>query len=255
LIKSTEFTSDTVTVNDRKVPRMIMRDNVGNSGGWLVGLVRETVKYASGARKSSLPKVAELLGALESCLEEMLAAGQARFFHTAECDPRLLVREQVLRSEPCDFVAAKIAEPDYLGIFKTAPLFAAVQPSFFSRSIAASVDMLHILLDNGQDPNKPDEALTGSTPWSTFAFRALPWSSSGQHRGGEDAFQVAVDRELFIKFLSFGANPNAREPWSGTTVFAMFLLSAFSASLREARVPLKMTTTSPFSAKPGTRPM
>jgi len=242
-IKSTSFSGGTIiTPGGRVISRMIQRDATGNSGGWLVLLLRDAMGYASRAEKSSLPKVTELLGELERCVDEMVATGQAQFLYS-RCDPKLLVREEVLRSELCDYVAGKLADPDYLRVFTYNPLFSVVQPSFFSRSMVVCVDMLHLLLDHGLDPNEADKTLAGSTPWSIFASRALPWAPT-QTR--EDDFHTVLETGVFMKFLSFGADPNACEPWSCTPAFPMFLLSVFSECLKESRTDAFLRTLDKF---------
>jgi hypothetical protein len=232
LIKSGDFASGCVSLNGREVPRMAMRDGAGNCGGLLVALLREVVQYASLAENSSISAVTEHMDMLESWLEEIFSTGQAKWFTRTPCEPKLLVREHVLRSDLCDYVKGKLSGSDYLGCFKIPPLIAAFQPSAYSRKLGISMGMLHLLLDHDQNPNEVDHSSGGSTPWTTFAYRTVPGFSTTYD---EDTFQLAVDHRLFSKFLAFGANPNAREPWTHTNVFVWFLMSSFSALLREAQ--------------------
>jgi len=220
------------------VSRPVVRNSPGDSGGLLIQLLNECLDYASGVGKGALEQMAELLDELERAVDEMFQTGQARFF-AGNGQPRLLVREAVLRSNFHSYVAYKLAmsPDDYFASFEASPLFVALRPPL------RGTEMLTMLLGHGLDPNQVSRAIPESTPWVAFINRASLWS---HQLSGSRAFFFALKRGLFSEFLAHGADPNARHSDTGLTVFAMYLLTASKFQLESDTIEAYLRTFDDF---------
>ncbi|CAJ0544007.1 Ff.00g040360.m01.CDS01 [Fusarium sp. VM40] len=91
LIKSTRFAK-------------IVRTSPGQSGGYLISLLRETLNYVPDAAVSSNSQVTLLLNTLEHSIGEMFETSQASFIY-GKCEGRLLFREEALRSNLAKYIS------------------------------------------------------------------------------------------------------------------------------------------------------
>jgi hypothetical protein len=187
----------------------------------LIVLLQGTLDYASEAEKCSLREIVDLLDELEYALVDIFETQQAHFIF-GECHPKLLFREEILRSNVSGYIAKKLSElPEYLFDFEASPLSVALEIDL------PYVDTIRVLLQTGEDPN--ERSMLSDTeyvePWVRFTYDASPWSVTPL---GRRPFNFLLDNGFFSLFLSYGADPNGKMPGYDFTVFAMYLMTIFS---------------------------
>lgn len=209
-IKSTSFKSGVLRAEQPS----------GNTGR-LVEELDNAMRYASLVETKTSLSVFDLLDELELALEEMFRTGQASFDIGSSCEPKVLFRETILRSNLAAYVRQKLKDiPGYLSKLQASPIIIA------ATAIDPPVDTLRTLLQNGEDPNGPSE-LYGrviTTPWLYICFAASPWSYASRD---SKTLGDILENGLFMLFLSYGANPNSSQSDCNFTAFAMYLMVAF----------------------------
>jgi len=192
----------------------------GHNSGILIDRLATTLEHASQVSEEESEKLAELLDELECAFEEMFQTKQASFRLEAG-EPKLVFREEVLRSNAAPYVAKKLADiPDYLSKSQLAPLSVAVTAE------VPQPDTIRILLQHGEDTNSVSRVSGNASmsPWVHLCFIASPWSFTGL---GEEVLSDSLDRRLHRLFLSYGADPNSTMSGCNFTVFAMYLMTIF----------------------------
>lgn len=191
------------------------------ASGQLIVLLQGILDYASEAEKCSAGEIVDLLDELEYALCDIFETRQAHFILGA-CHPKLLFREEILRSNLAGYISKKLSEiPEYLVDFEVSPLSVALETDL------PYVDTIRVLLQRGEDPNK--QSMLSDTecvePWVRFVYDASPWSVTPL---GWRPFNFLVDHGFFHLFLSYGADPNSKMPGYDFTVFTMYLMTVFS---------------------------
>lgn len=221
LIKSTNFCFGTASPTST-VPRPVRRNSPGDNSGWLIHLLNECFRYASAVSDDSKASLADVLDNLERSVVEKFRSGQARFY-CGRCDPRLLFREQLLRSDLSEYLASKFVNcPDFLTCMEAPPLFIASRPPFGSRTMIA-----FLLSQPGAGPNEISRDIPESTPWLALSVGASALHSRNSY------LAATAWNGLFSLYLAHGADPNAHPPLDRMTAFGMFLLGICFSGFEE----------------------
>ncbi|SCV57785.1 uncharacterized protein FFB14_15322 [Fusarium fujikuroi] len=136
-------------------------------------------------------------------------------------EPKLVFREEILRSNAASYVAKKLVDiPYYLSKLFLAPLSVAVAAEI------PPADTIRVLLQHGEDTNKVSR-ISGNvfmTPWVHLCFLASPWSFTVL---GEEVLSDSLHRRFHGLFLSYGADPSSTMSGCNFTVLAMYLMTVF----------------------------
>lgn len=188
-------------------------------GQKLKSLLEAMFVYADQAAEGHVTETAVILDDLESAIVAMSKKpgwldGQMRQ------DPLRVFRTCVVQEDVANYLRHKVQQDIlYLSALPRPSLYVAV------RCWPTPTRRLRVLLESGEDPNKPSQLIPGRTPWCEFVRCCCGFSMRNV-----EGFQSALKQHIFQLFLEHGADPhdNGFEHLGGRlSAFSMFVLAAF----------------------------
>lgn len=183
------------------------------------GLLETLFFYADLSSVKHATETAVILDTLESAIVALSKKTEWLDRETTQ-DPLRVFRTCVVQQDVASYLQLKLQQDiQYLSALRLPSLYVAVccQPT--------PTRTLRILLESGEDPNKPSHLIPCRTPWCEFLRGCCGFRM--RDTGG---FQFALEQHIFQAFLDHGADPNGNgfEQQGGRlSAFSMFVLAAF----------------------------
>lgn len=188
-------------------------------GQKLKSLLETMLMYADQASEEHVMETAVILDDLESAIVALTKKpgwldGQMRQ------DPLRVFRTCVVQGDVANYLRHKVQHDVlYLSALRRPSLYVAI------RCWPTPTRTLRVLLESGEDPNKPSQLIPCHTPWCEFMRCCCGFSMTNV-----EGFQFALKQHIFQLFLEHGADPNDNgfEQLGGQlSAFSMFVLAAF----------------------------
>lgn len=182
-------------------------------------LLETLLVYADQASEIHATETAVILDNLEGAIVALSKKPDWLDRETTQ-DPLRVFRTCVVQQDVANYLQLRVQQDiQYLTALRLPSLYVAVsyQPT--------PTRILSILLESGEDPNKPSQLIPCRTPWCEFLRGCCGFRMSDT--GG---FQFALEQLIFQTFLDHGADPNGNgfEQQGGRlSAFSMFVLAAF----------------------------